>query len=87
MNTWIVGNAPVGHYVHNFPDSLVDPESKRETLGEKTFFMKARIMAGQASLTGNKLDLHDFKWLAKEELESEVEPGYWKAVRNMLVER
>lgn len=87
MNTWIVGHAPVGHYVYSFPSSVVDPETKLETLGEKTFFMKARIMAGQADLTKNKYGLKDFKWLAKEELESEVEAGYWKAVKNMLVDR
>ena len=83
MNTWILGRAPVGHFVRNFAAS----EGKLpETLGVKTFFMKGRIMAGKPTLTGNKLDLSDFKWLAKEEIQGHVSPKYWKAVKNMLVE-
>jgi large subunit ribosomal protein L46 len=83
MNTWIVGNAPVGHYNRKWWE---DKEQKIGK-GEKTFFMKARIMAGQASLQDNKMGLSDFKWLAKEELQKEVHPQYFSAVKNMLVER
>ena len=86
MNTWLVGNAPVGHLVHKFPKSIMDEETKREQLGEKTFFMKARIMAGRPNLTDNKLALVDYIWLAKEELQKEVSPGYWRAIKNMLVD-
>ena len=86
MNTWLVGNAPVGHYVHKFSNSIINSETKREQLGEKIFFMKARIMAGQPNLADNELGLTDHKWLAKEEIQREVHPGYWRAVKNMLVE-
>jgi len=55
--------------------------------GEKVFFMKARIMAGKLDLAANKLGLSDFKWLAKDELEKELRPMYWKQVSKMLVER
>jgi large subunit ribosomal protein L46 len=44
-------------------------------------------MAGQANLKDNKLGLQDFKWLAKEELQKEVDGDYWKSVKNMLAER
>ena len=47
--------------------------------------MKARILAGQFNVSKNQFGLSAFKWLAKEELEKELEPGYWKAIRNMLV--
>ena len=87
MNTWIVGNAPVGHHNTNYPQPVINEEKKVEQLGEKTFFMKARIMAGQANLKDNKLGLADFRWLAKEEIQKEVHPQYFNAVRNMLVER
>ena len=89
MNTWVVGNAPVGHLVDKPAGPEVRPEGEAEkaVLGEKTFFMKARIMAGQFDLRANKFGLTGYKWLAKEELEKEVEPSYWKAVRNMLVDR
>ena len=92
MNTWIVGNAPVGHYVSKAPAPGMKPEGEvvgeadPQKQGEKTFFMKARIMAGQFDLSANKLGLKDYKWLAKEELEKEVDPVYWKAIRNMLVD-
>lgn len=87
MNTWVVGNAPIGHYSFSFPTRRSDLQNNVEELGEKVFFMKARIMAGQANLTNNKFGLSDFKWLAKEEIESAVTPRYWNAIRNMLAER
>ena len=88
MNTWIVGNAPVGHYTKALPALGMKPEGETQDsddLGEKTFFMKARILAGQFNVSKNQFGLSAFKWLAKEELEKELEPGYWKAIRNMLV--
>ena len=87
MNTWVVGNVPIGHQNVKYPQGLVDQEKGIEQLGEKLFFMKARIMAGQANLTDNKLGLEDFKWLAKDEIQKAVSPQYWNAVRNMLAER
>ena len=62
-------------------------EIKAEHPIEKTFFMKARIMAGQANIKDNKLEVADFQWLAKDEIEKAVSPNYWSAVRNMLAER
>ena len=87
MNTWIVGNAPVGHHSLKYPQAKADEEKRIEHLGEKTFFMKARIMAGQVNLKSNALGVADYKWLAKEEVEKEVLPQYWNSVRNMLVDR
>ena len=86
MNTWVLGHAPVGHYIHNFANPNAEPDSKLEKLGEKTFFMKARIMAGQPNLASNKLNLSDYQWLAKDEIQGQLRPSYWKAIRNMLVE-
>jgi len=90
MNTWLVGKAPVGHFVHKSlkPSSGTekDIQDKAENVAEKTFFMKVRMMAGQATLADNKLGLEDYKWLAKEEVQNEVHPSYWRAVKNMLVE-
>ncbi|MCJ1478130.1 54S ribosomal protein L17 mitochondrial [Lambiella insularis] len=87
MNTWIVGHAPVGHHNTEIAQLLAGKEQQADLLGEKTFFMKARIMAGQANLKDNKLGLADFRWLAKEEVQKDVHPQYWKSVKNMLVER
>lgn len=87
MNTWVVGNHPIGHYGWDHSESVEDPERGIEVLGDKVFFMKARIMAGQANLSGNEFGLTDFKWLCKDELEEAVAPPYWKAIRNMLADR
>ena len=105
MNTWIVGNHPVGHHTHSFQrgfkstlaaNHLVPTSTRarggeegveREEHGEKVFFMKGRIMAGQADLAKNEYGDQEFRWLAKEEVQKAVTPGYWSSVRNMLAER
>lgn len=87
MNTWVVGNVPIGYRDHPAPRRIVQSDPQPERPVEKTFFMKARIMAGQANLTDNKLGLSDFRWLAKEEIEKAVAPPYWSVVRNMLADR
>ncbi|EOD51563.1 putative 50s ribosomal subunit l30 protein [Neofusicoccum parvum UCRNP2] len=87
MNTWVVGNHPIGHYQHKFQKKIQNADKGMEELGEKIFFMKARIMAGQANLAENKYGLADFKWLAKEEIEPVVTAGYWGQVRDMLTAR
>jgi large subunit ribosomal protein L46 len=81
MNTWLVGHVPVGHHQLEYTKPAADEH------GAKTFFLRARIMAGQVNLAENKLGLKDFKWLAKEELKKEVDEGYWKSIKNMLSER
>lgn len=88
MNTWIVGNTAIGHYNINFkqPREVSEREHAYE-LGEKTFFVKGRIMAGQADLTNNILGFTDFKWLAKDEIQKLVTERYWSRTQDMLSER
>ncbi|KAK5174685.1 uncharacterized protein LTR77_001767 [Saxophila tyrrhenica] len=99
MNTWMVGNHPIGHFSLQFnapettrimPNRLVSTATdsyEQEEYGEKVFFMKGRIMAGQADVSKNEYGDKAFQWLAKEEVQERVHPGYWKSVRNMLTER
>lgn len=87
MNTWIVGSHPVGHHVFNYRQPEVNSDSGVQLLGEKIFFLKARIVAGQADLSKNTQGVSDFKWLAKEEIQKYVRPGYWSSIKNMLAER
>jgi large subunit ribosomal protein L46 len=116
MNTWVVGNHPIGHHVHNYPSKrLAEPGqtpqgiittltgnrlvptslksrngeegTQREEFGEKVFFMKARIMAGQADLSKNEFGDSEFRWLTKEEVRGVVTKGYWSSVANMLAQR
>jgi large subunit ribosomal protein L46 len=86
MNTWVIGNIPIGHQVITYSQGVRDEKGTQE-LGVKRFFMKARIMAGQANLQNNKFGLEDFKWLAKEEIQKELDARDWKAVKNILAER
>lgn len=60
---------------------------EREEYGDKVFFMKARIMAGQADLGGNVFGDREFRWVVREEVEGLVTRGYWRGVRGMLTER
>ena len=85
MNTWLVGHVPIG--VHQM--DYTEPRSSGSLTehGAKTFFLKARIMAGQVNLKDNKFGLQDFKWLAKDELKKEVDGSYWHSIKNMLAER
>ena len=87
MNTWIVGNIPQGHYTRLYGKALANDVKQVQVSGEKTFFMKGRIMAGQANLEGNKFGLHDFQWLARDEIQKTFLPRDWNAVKNMLARR
>ncbi|KAG6162348.1 hypothetical protein E4U46_004294 [Claviceps purpurea] len=84
MNTWIVSRAPVAHVVKQ---ALLSPDGVVTEKGQKTFFLKGRIMAGQADLKDNAFGYTDFKWLTREELEEELEPEYFRGVRNMMADR
>ena len=87
MNTWMVGYHPVGHHVYNNRKPHIDQATGGEILGEKTFFMKGRIMAGQADLKSNMQNIKDFKWLSKEEILQIVQNQYAGSIKNMLASR
>jgi large subunit ribosomal protein L46 len=86
MNTWTVGNHPIGHFIHKRRISK-ESEAPPAYLTEKTFFLKGRIMAGQADIKDNRHFVTDFKWLSKEEIQKHVIPPYWSSIKNMLSER
>ncbi|KAK3340996.1 39S mitochondrial ribosomal protein L46-domain-containing protein [Neurospora tetraspora] len=85
MNTWIVGRVPVAHHVVRPVFGQKDGALLKK--GEKIFFLKGRIMAGQADLTDNLHDLVDFKWLTQEELRSTLAEEYFQSVKGMFAER
>ena len=78
---------PIGHHVLNYPRAIVNEDKGTELRGEKIFFMKARILAGQANLKDNKFGIEDFQWLSKEEIQKAFHPRDWNAVKNILPER
>lgn len=78
---------PVGHYALDFAAPVHNERRKWYELGEKTFFMKGRIMTGQASTQENLHGFKDFKWLSKEEIQQLVTPHYWRMTQDMLAER
>lgn len=87
MNTWVVGNMPIGHQIYNYTQAVIDKETGTETRGENIFFMKARLMAGQANLKDNKHGLEEFQWLDREEIQKTLHARDWNAVKNLLPER
>lgn len=89
MNTWVVGNMPIGHRTFLYPPQpkVLHQDQKNRESGEKIFYMKARIMAGQADLKANKFGLDDFMWLTKDEIQGKVEKSVWNRVKNILLSR
>lgn len=87
MNTWVVGHVPVGHYASNFKEPVSGKNKGTIEVGEKVFFMKGRIMGGQANLQNNALGLTEFQWLAKEEIAKVAPSRYYSMVEDMLTER
>jgi len=88
MNTWLVGRAPIAHYIQRPRfEGEVEDETTLVKRGDKIFFLKGRIMAGQANLEGNTLGVKDFKWLTKHELKEVLPEDYFHSVRNMFAER
>jgi large subunit ribosomal protein L46 len=87
MNTWVIGNAPIGYCQDNKEITSTNPTDSAKPEQSLTFFMKARIMAGQVDLVQNALGILDFKWLPKEEIRLLVDPTYWRNVVNMIASR
>ncbi|KAF7891484.1 uncharacterized protein EAF02_001809 [Botrytis sinoallii] len=77
MNTWIVGHIPIGSLT-------IKPSKKFGREAEKVFYMKGRIMAGQANLKGNAFGKEDFMWLTRKEIEELVTKRFWSQVGGML---
>lgn len=87
MNTWMVGRHPIAHEKHapTFKDDA-EAEGGRslKARGHNVFYLKGRIMAGQADLTENRFGLTDFKWLTKDELREQLQPGLFSSVENSM---
>ena len=86
MNTWLVGNIPINHQIISYPQGIFDDQRGVEQRGEKVFFMKGRILAGQANLHGNEMGLVDYRWLSKEEIQQTIHARDWGAARGVLAD-
>ncbi|KZO99503.1 hypothetical protein CALVIDRAFT_495022 [Calocera viscosa TUFC12733] len=79
MHTWIVGRQPIGVFQREAPPKAENSQ------GDKIFFFKGHIMAGQA--VGSTKDVQDFAWLTMEEIQERLETpdrSYWEAVQSIL---
>lgn len=87
MNTWIVGRHPIA-YEHREPIYKDDEKSsdtrKLASQGTNVFYLKGRIMAGQADLTNNEHGITEFKWLTKDELKEQLQPGLYYSVEKSM---
>jgi len=88
MNTWVVSNHPIAHVELDHQNPQVN-ENGHLVKKDLVFFMKARIMAGQADLSNNELGLKEFKWLCKEEIHKlfNQTPYYWNRLDSFLPQR
>lgn len=91
MNTWMVGRAPVAHE-HREPvytgGREGEPAERRVKMyGRDVFYLRARIMAGQADLSENKCGVTDFKWLTKDELAGAISQQTLHSVKNSMPAR
>ncbi|POS88171.1 hypothetical protein EPUL_000205 [Erysiphe pulchra] len=93
MNTWIVGHVPIAYHIPPLLKKTIvniNDENKSESLPSKNkafFFMKGRIMAGQADLNDNFFNLDDFRWLTKEEISKQVSSSLFSSVCKSMPER
>lgn len=90
MNTWVIGRHPIAHE-HREPIYTADRANEGAKFlkhrGVDAFYLKGRIMAGQADLAGNELGATDFKWLTKDELRQQLQPGLYSSVEAALPAR
>lgn len=77
--------APASEAPSEAPSSIPTVHETADQIGEKTFFIKTRIFAGQANVAQPTQTYEDFAWLTKEEVEAKVHPRYWNRIKNMLV--
>ena len=57
---WFVGNAPIGHYLYEYP---VEMRTQRNAFGAKVFFSRAQWIEGTIKLE-TKL-YKDYAWIAR----------------------
>lgn len=87
MNTWMVGRHPIAHEKREpifKDDASAEGGRALKARGYNAFFLKGRIMAGQADLAENKFGLTDFKWLTKDELKAQLQPSLFFSVENSM---
>lgn len=77
MNTWTVGQVPVGHISYQF----AEPDMGYH--GNKVYFLRSRIFAGQCKLQ-EQSGIENFGWFTREEIEQKVDPAFWKSISSML---
>lgn len=87
MNTWFVGRHPVAYERWEPVYAGKEKKQRLSTRGKDVFYLRARIMAGQADLTGNEYGAQAFKWLTREELQTHLHPHTFASVQNTLPEQ
>jgi len=82
MNTFFIGNAPLGCYQYPIPREL----QKNYGQAEKTrvFFYKARYLRGPVRL--NNAEVTDHLWVTKSELKDYLDPEYYTYMKEVLMD-
>lgn len=84
MNTWMVGRHPIAHHRQKPRYAPGEKKGTWDTTkmverGRLEFFLKGRIMAGQASPTSDS-NVEVFKWLTKDELKTTLPEKLYSSV-------
>lgn len=58
------------------------PQLDSKSFVFQVYFFKGHILAGQCIPDGK--EVVDYAWLTKQEIQKQVEPHYWNAVKDML---
>eukprot|EP01114_Cavostelium_apophysatum_P014180 TRINITY_DN3611_c0_g1_i1.p1 TRINITY_DN3611_c0_g1~~TRINITY_DN3611_c0_g1_i1.p1 ORF type:complete len:308 (+),score=58.81 TRINITY_DN3611_c0_g1_i1:50-973(+) len=82
MNTFFIGNAPVGSYTYKIPSTLQEKYGNSQKT--RVFFYKARYLMGPIRL--NKNELEDHLWVTKSELKEYLAPEYYEYVKDLLMD-
>ncbi|KXS17087.1 hypothetical protein M427DRAFT_54743 [Gonapodya prolifera JEL478] len=82
LEFWLVGKRPVAHHIYKYST----PQLRNGVAydGAKVFFMYGHAFGGQVQPDGK--EIVDFAWITKEGLAEYLDPNYYNAIKDVLVE-
>jgi len=82
----IFGNAPWGFYKYKYPPGIQNKKGE-EVTGAKIFFYKAQYISGNVeSAKNDAIQIKDFHWLTRKELEDKLLDDYHSSISQFLIE-
>lgn len=79
INTWTVSNTPASVLKYNEGGEIV---TASEGVSSREYILKSHIIAGKFEPSSEA----NFKWLSKDELKTQLNPGYFAEIEHLLAE-